>query len=82
MANVRQELALAARRVRLVVESLPEHLRPDVASAWDELLERVEDATTTAAKLEAIAEWRERVEGRLTALLANAPLDHNGGDQR
>ena len=73
--NVRQELALAARRTRALVEALPPHLRPDVADEWGELLEAVEDARTPADALAAIEAWRERVESRLTARLASAPLE-------
>lgn len=57
-------LAHAARRVRALVERLPEPDRPDIVSEWGELLDSLEDASDTRA-LPLIADWLAEMEQRL-----------------
>jgi len=68
------ELAAAARRVRALVEQLPEQLRPDVVAEWSDLLEELDGRSDRAAKT-IIAGWLERIEIRLASALVNAPHD-------
>jgi hypothetical protein len=72
--SVNAELALAAARVRLLSEQLPEELRPDVASDWAELLDEVHRARSAGAATLAILEWRRHYEARLTTTLIHAPV--------
>lgn len=66
-------LAGAARRVRALSERIPTSYRPDLAAEWANLLAAIEGRTDRQAKL-LIAQWVEDQETRLTARLANAPL--------
>jgi hypothetical protein len=66
------ELAAAARRIRALAEQLPEQSRPDVVSAWADLLDDLDGRSNRAARA-AIARWLERMETRLASALANAP---------
>jgi hypothetical protein len=67
-----RELAAAARRVRALVEQLPEQSRPDVVSAWADLLDDLDGKSDRAARA-TIARWLERMETRLVSTLVNAP---------
>ena len=75
----RQELALAAARVRLLSEQIPERHRPDVAASWAELQDELEDCQSDGGRVLAILEWREAIEVRLSATLAHAPLTEARG---
>jgi hypothetical protein len=66
------ELAAAARRVRALVEQLPEQSRPDVVSAWGDLLDDLDGKSDHAARA-TIARWLERMETRLASTLVDAP---------
>jgi hypothetical protein len=66
------ELAAAARRVRALVEQLPEQQRPDVVAAWGDLLDDLGGKSDRAARA-SIARWLERMETRLASALVNAP---------
>jgi hypothetical protein len=47
-----RKLAAAARRVRALVEPLPEHLRPDVVAEWAELLDDLDGKSDRADSFE------------------------------
>jgi hypothetical protein len=68
-----RELAAAARRLRALVEPLPEHLRPDIVAEWSDLLDELEGVSDRRARA-IIARWTEEMELRLTSTLANSPL--------
>ena len=55
------ELAQAGRRVRALVEQLPEQQRPDVVADWSELIDQLDGKSDRAAKA-TIARWLERME--------------------
>ena len=65
------ELAAAARRVRALVEQLPEQQRPDVVAEWSELIDQLDGQGDRAAKT-IIAGWLERMETRLASALVNS----------
>jgi len=69
------ELAVAAARIRTLAERIPEEYRPDVATAWAELMQAVEATRSEGAAVVAIREWREAFEARLCAALAHAPAE-------
>jgi hypothetical protein len=78
------ELAAAARWVSAAVERLPLEQRPDVAVAWGELIDTLEDCRSEGSKELAILEWRAEMEERLSTRLLHAPLlthNPNGEDQ-
>ena len=72
--SVNEELALAAARVRMLSEQIPEDHRLEVAGPWAELLDEVENTRSDGMKIVAILEWRERFEARLAAALAYTPI--------
>jgi hypothetical protein len=59
-------LAAAARRVRALVEQLPEQSRPNVVAEWSNLIDQLDGESDRAARA-AIARWTERMELRLTS---------------
>lgn len=69
----RQALAGAARRVSSIAVRIPEAYRPDIATAWGELSDQLEDVSDRRA-LELIADWQAIQEERLCAALVHAPL--------
>jgi hypothetical protein len=52
LVSYNRKLAAAARRVRALVEPLPEHLRPDVVAEWAELLDDLDGKSDRADSLE------------------------------
>ena len=75
MPSVAAELALAAARVRLLAEQLPEERRPGIAKRWGELLDELEDTRSDGGKVLVILAWRSEIEGELCGALVNAPLE-------
>jgi hypothetical protein len=63
--SLNSELALAAVRVRALVERLPESRRPDVAAVWAELMDEVDDTRSEGSAVLAVIEWRKRFEARI-----------------
>ena len=70
----RQEASLAAARVQVLLERIPEAHRPDVTASRHELMDEVERQRSDGRRVLAILEWREQWEARLAVRLANAPL--------
>ena len=62
------ELAAAARRVRALVEQLPEQQRPDVVAEWSDLIDQLDGKSDHAARA-TIATWLEHMEIRLASAL-------------
>ena len=75
MTGINAELALAAARVRLFSERIPERHRPNVAKRWGELVEQVSECRSDSAAINLIIAWREAFEAELCSKLANSPLE-------
>ena len=74
--SINTALADAARWYASRATRIPEPYRPDAAVVWRELMYAVESANTRRAALDAIRDWRERVDEALASRLMNAPLDN------
>ena len=72
--TINAELALAAVRVRLLAEKIPEAHRPSVAERWGELLDPLDETRSDGGRLLLILQWREDFEAELSAKLVHAPL--------
>lgn len=70
----RAELALAAARVQVLSEQIPERHRPDVAASWTELQDELDRCRSDGGRVLTILQWRERVEIQLSTALAHSPL--------
>lgn len=67
-------LAHAARRARFLAERLPPEHRPNVAEAWGELLDEIDDLRDPRA-IEAITDWLHEFEERCAITTLHLPLE-------
>jgi hypothetical protein len=68
--SIRRQLADAAREVSAKVARLPDDRRPDVAKRWDELLDRLDEATSEREEERVLAAWLDEVRAEIDPHLA------------